>query len=163
MLVMAAVTVQAQDALETNNSYPTGYVVAGRPYSFCTIDGVLFSCVGSEPYMLVRFPAGDERTSYTIPNYVSRIARGAFQGCKNLRELTIPSTVIYIGDNAFDDSSIATFHVEGADDTAAKPQRTPRAQESARYDLAGRQLAAPAMGVNIVQMADGTAKKEMIE
>lgn len=160
--IMVATTATAQDNLETNSTYTTGYIKAGKPYNFQTIDGVLFACIGNDPYTLVRYPAADERTSYVIPNYVTRIARGAFQGCKNLQELTIPSTVIYIGDNAFDDSSISSFKVEGADDTSAHTLNSSSTKASERYDLAGRSLSTSSKGVNIVRVNGNGVRKALV-
>jgi len=163
MVMLSACYSLAQDNIEMNSNFPTGYVRATMPYQFCTIDGVLFACyVNGEPFMLVRFPAGDDRQSYTIPNTVSRISRGAFQGCKNLRELVIPASVYYVGDNAFDDSSISSFRVEGADTSLSAPRKS-AAHEKSRYDLAGRQLDAPSQGLNIVQMSDHSTVKTIVK
>lgn len=40
-------------------------------------------------------------TSYSIPDTVTQICGGAFYNCKNLNNVTIPSSVIYIGPEAF--------------------------------------------------------------
>ena len=80
----------AQDILERTDTYPTGYIKAAYPYYFGTIDGVLYIFVGSSPSVLVKYPMQDPRESFTIPNTVSRISKGAFKGCRNLKEIIIP-------------------------------------------------------------------------
>ena len=62
--------------------------------------GVLFD---KDKTTLIKYPQGNIRTSYTIPNGVTTIDEYAFSFCKNLINVTIPDTVIKIGDNAFRD------------------------------------------------------------
>ncbi|MBO5631625.1 MAG: leucine-rich repeat protein [Aeriscardovia sp.] len=163
LLSIASIS-SAQDMIETNSNLTTGYVKATIPYRICTIDGVLFACYSNgDPYVLIRYPIGDSRQQYTIPNTVNRIARGAFQGCKNLQILIIPQTVYYIGDNAFEDSSISSFKVEGADETSAHAPAKTSTREIARYNLAGRQITSPTPGVNIVHMSDNSYSKVYIK
>ena len=74
-------------------------------------DGVLFNKSMTE---LIQYPAGNERTTYTIPYGVTKIndagimygwgdgeVYGTFVDCDNLRCIIIPNTVTYIGDSAF--------------------------------------------------------------
>lgn len=80
------------------------------------IGGVLFTKDGAE---LIRYPAGIENPShpeippmvfftwsiqtkaYTIPDGVTHIDEGAFEGCAVLDKITIPSSVTNIGAGAF--------------------------------------------------------------
>ena len=68
-------------------------------------DGVLFSKDGS---VLVQFPAGSTITAYTVPEGVTRIASGAFSGCKRLTGIIIPDTVQKIDNGAFSGCSSLT-------------------------------------------------------
>jgi len=47
------------------------------------------------------FENNDDITKVVIPESVTRIAPGAFQGCSNLISVTIPASVTEIGENAF--------------------------------------------------------------
>ena len=50
---------------------------------------------------LLAYAAGNEETSYQIPNGVTEIGMGAFYGCSSLTEITIPESVTSIGPSAF--------------------------------------------------------------
>lgn len=73
-----------------------------------SIGGVLYttsSFVGTtEIDTLYRFPINKEWDSYEIPDTVKYISRSAFEGCKNLTKIKIPSSVISIGNDAFENS-----------------------------------------------------------
>ncbi|MDO4540106.1 MAG: leucine-rich repeat domain-containing protein, partial [Syntrophomonadaceae bacterium] len=61
--------------------------------------GVLFN---RDMTTLVQYPGGNTRTSYTIPNSVTRIGDEAFRECSGFTgSLTIPNSVTSIGDGAF--------------------------------------------------------------
>ncbi len=70
--------------------------------AFSSLDGVLYSKDGKT---LIKYPAGKTDTSFTVPNEVSVIERGAFDKCRNLTEIIIPNGVTSIGDIAFQDCS----------------------------------------------------------
>ena len=86
------------------------YVVGTNPIFASDGDGVLFyraeniegeSDGGVNVYAeLVRYPPGKYGVSYSIPQGVKGIREGAFKDCK-LYDITIPSSVISVGDNAF--------------------------------------------------------------
>ena len=65
---------------------------------YSSVDGVLFN---KNKTMLIRYPAGDERSSYSIPDSVTTIEDHAFYYCTSLTSITIPDSVIGIGDYAF--------------------------------------------------------------
>ena len=155
---LSAVLCQAQDNVETVGSEPTGYVKAVNPYTFGSIDGVLYVFMGSEPHILVRFPTADTRESFSIPSTVVRIARGAFKDCRNLTELVIPVSVHYIGDNAFDGSEITVFRVAGNDMAASHSQPLATGENPLYYNLAGIASEVPTEGLNI-EVKNGVAKK----
>lgn len=73
-----------------------------------SIDGVLFVMYQwaeetPKPYVLVKVPQTKNITNYTVPDGVETIAKGAFQGNKYIQTIRIPTSVYYIGDNAFAD------------------------------------------------------------
>jgi len=60
---------------------------------YSSIDGVLFS---KDKKLLIRYPAGNVRTDYTIPSGVETIESYAFEGCTNLTSVTIPNSPPFI-------------------------------------------------------------------
>ena len=55
-------------------------------------------------------------TSITIPDSVTYIGDAAFEGCTALISITIPDSVTYIGDRAFDDcTSLETVYYAGSE------------------------------------------------
>ena len=104
MALTMCAAIHAQE-IEKLDKFPSGYIngVFMGEAKFKTIDGVLYAVgyEGTKDWILVRYPAGSRNTSYTIHPYCRRIARGAFQGAAYLKEIYIPSTVSYIGDDAF--------------------------------------------------------------
>ena len=159
VMSLAAGPCLAQDNLERVDNVPTDYIKGAYPYYFGTIDGVLYVFLGSSPSILVRYPALDPRETFTIPTTVSRISKGAFKDCRNLREIIIPSSVIYIGDDAFDGVEIERFVVMGNDVTTQSSRIESAAPEDTRfYDLSGHEIPAPNNGLSI-RLERGTATK----
>ena len=150
----------SQDNLEITGDEPSGYIKANRPYRIDTQDGVLYVFYGRDPHVLVRFPEEDTRTSFTIPNTVVRIARGAFSGCMNLEELIIPPSVYLIGDNSFDNSGIRCFKI--SDNTDVTEVSNTSSQKSYRYDLSGNPITEDSPGINII-VENGKARKQLIK
>lgn len=72
---------------------------ANRHYK--SVNGVLFSY---NEKTLLQYPGGMSGSSFNIPNYVTRIGFGAFYGCGNLTDISIPASVSSIGGYAFDDN-----------------------------------------------------------
>ena len=66
--------------------------------NYSSQDGVLFNKDKTE---LIRYPIGNTRTSYIIPNSVTSIGDSAFFGCTSLTSVTIPDSVTSIVDLAF--------------------------------------------------------------
>ncbi len=67
--------------------------------AYCSAEGVLFS---KDMTLLVRYPAGKETDSYTVPDGVTALGPYAFQDCVSLTEVLLPASVNALGSNAFD-------------------------------------------------------------
>jgi hypothetical protein len=75
----------------------TSISVDERNTTYVSVDGILFS---RDKTVLVQYPAG--RTgAYIIPDGVTDIGDGAFNGCQSLTSITIPAGVATIGEEAF--------------------------------------------------------------
>ena len=67
--------------------------------NFSSVDGVLFS---KDMSTLLVYPRGNnKRSTYTVPDGVTKIGDSAFRDCENLTEITIPDGVTEIGNYAF--------------------------------------------------------------
>ena len=66
--------------------------------NYVSVDGVLFS---RDMSTLLVYPAGNERSTYTVPDGVTQIGGSTFSGCTSLTEITIPDSVISIDGSAF--------------------------------------------------------------
>ena len=75
----------------------TSFTVAQGNSAFSSTNGVLFN----KDKTLLLFCAGGKTGDYTIPDGVTSIAEGAFQGCSGLTSVTIPNSVTNIGKGAF--------------------------------------------------------------
>lgn len=60
-------------------------------------------------------------------------------------------------------SYTGTFRTDGGMNVAVEEANTSDAVETARYDINGRTLNAPAKGVNIVKYSDGSVEKEFVQ
>ena len=65
--------------------------------TYSSVDGVLLNKDKSE---LLAYPIGNKRSSYTIPDGVTKIDQKAFYGCRYIETLTIPASVKEIEDSA---------------------------------------------------------------
>ena len=78
------------------------YVQSGSA-NFKSVSGVLYSYDGKT---LMRYPIAKASESYSIPDTVTKIANSAFYQCKNIKHLTVPSSVTNI-----DNYGLATGNV----------------------------------------------------
>ena len=87
----------------------TGFYICeeGNP-NFSAKDGVLYSKDGSR---LVMMPPGMVETKTVIPDGVKEIDMFALYGNSILQEVVIPSSVEKIGERAFANCNLKTFHV----------------------------------------------------
>ncbi|MGN1363993.1 MAG: leucine-rich repeat domain-containing protein [Victivallis vadensis] len=74
------------------------FSVAEGSQFFTAQDGVLFD---KNQSVLVQYPGGNTRTSYTVPDTVTEIASGAFRGIRNLATVTLQEGVQIIRILAF--------------------------------------------------------------
>lgn len=61
-------------------------------------NGILFN---KDKTVLLRYPAGKDSETYSIPNYVTNIGYLAFMGCSSLKNIDVSDSVEYIGSYAF--------------------------------------------------------------
>ena len=81
-------------------------------FATVTIDRVKFNHDTTE---LILYPNYvHEDTSYTIPNSVTSIGKGAFYRCNNLKSVTIPNSVTSIGDDAFGFANLTSVTIPGS-------------------------------------------------
>ena len=66
--------------------------------NYVSVDGVLFS---KDMSALLVYPRGNKRSTYTVPDGVTKIGDSAFYYCTSLTEITIPDSVTQIGSSAF--------------------------------------------------------------
>ena len=162
--LLICVAIHAQNIEETEK-FPSGYINGTYMNKYKTIDGVLYAVgyEGTKDWILVRYPAGSTATSYTVHENCRRIARGAFQGAAYLREIYIPETVSFIGDNAFDGcTGLHAIYYDKVGNTGIRSSEanTPEgeATEVARYNLFGRPCSPNEKGVQIIVYSDFTTK-----
>jgi hypothetical protein len=163
-LIMSA-AIHAQE-IEKIDKFTSGYINGTYMNKYKTIDGVLYAVgyEGTKDWILVRYPAGSRATTYNVHPNCRRIARGAFEGAAYLREIYLPETVSFIGEDAFagctslqgiyfDESSPSAVRGIEADGTL-----TGEAEEVARYNLSGHPCNPNDKGVQIIVYTDYTTR-----
>ena len=111
------------------SNHLTAINVAVANTAYCSVDGVLFDLEMRE---LICFPADKQCDEYEVPDTVWEISGSAFRGCQmkrivisdgvkdinhaafannaNLESIIIPSSVMYIGNDIFEDSNNVTVY-----------------------------------------------------
>ena len=85
------------------NTFSTGITVnADNAYYSSDIDGVLFNKTKS---LLIQYPAGNSRITYTIPGSVTIIGSTAFANAYLLQTVHVPASVVTISDYSFQNMS----------------------------------------------------------
>lgn len=166
-----SITGYAQE-IEKTDKYITGYINGTYVNKFKTIDGVLYAVgyEGTKDWILVRYPAGNHNTAYTVHPNCRRIARGAFEGAACLQEIYLPETVSFIGEDAFAGclslqnifygESTPSF-VRSIKDETSDNDDDP--MEVARYDLSGRPCRSSDKGIQVVVYSNYTTKTIIVE
>ena len=178
--LLLTVSTAALAQLETKEEYPTGYVTGfySAINPFQDIDGVLYSVYRYNPsgptvddfWTLVKYPANRTETTYSVDPRCTRIAKGAFEGARHLKTIYIPSSVSYIGENAFDGCS-ALENIFYGSTNGINQHPAPEAdngskddvREVARYNLQGIACSPTEKGVQIVVFSDYTTKTVIVE
>ena len=86
----------------------TSIKVAEGSAMYKTVDDVLFDISGTQ---LIVYPQGNMRQTYAIPEGVVFIIDKAFYNVENLIEVTFPSTVTSIGEDAFYRTGLHTVNL----------------------------------------------------
>ena len=84
----------------------TEITVAGGNTSFSAQDGAIFNAAKT---VLIAYPCGNARTTYTVPATVQIIGGGAFRGVAHLQTVTLPEGLTEIQAAAFYASSLTTL------------------------------------------------------
>ncbi|MCQ2417941.1 MAG: leucine-rich repeat protein [Oscillospiraceae bacterium] len=79
--------------------------VASQNAQYASCDGVLYRITEDKYEKLVQYPSGKTASMYQIRDCTKYIEWYAFAGCSQLRSVSIPDTVISLGDAAFEDCS----------------------------------------------------------
>ena len=165
LALMMSTPIKAQE-IEKIDKFASGYINGTYMNKYKTIDGVLYAVgyEGTKDWILVRYPAGSRNTTYTVHENCRRIARGAFEGAACLREIYLPETVSFIGEDAFagctslqgiyfggnSPSAVRCIEVNGSGNDAA--------EEVARYNLSGRPCSPNEKGIQIIVYSDFTTR-----
>ncbi len=106
LLLVAGTSVYAQNSVNEKGYFQKYSTASGAYHSE---DGVLylthdtnFTNVFNRVETLVKYPQTNSTSTYTVIDGTYAIAKGAFQGNKFIQVIRIPSTVNFIGDNAFE-------------------------------------------------------------
>lgn len=163
LLFLMAIGTSVYGQTATDNGY---IYLMNEAFSFETIDGVLFIRYKTSSYnylkTLVKFPQNKNLTTYTVPDKVQIIARGAFQGNKYIQTIRIPSSVTYIGDNAFDGcENLKTIEIYSSDSAiqAVEMDDNTEKKEIGRYNINGVKVEEKDGGIQIILYSDGSADK----
>ena len=148
--------------IEKIDKFASGYINGNYMNKYKTIDGVLYAVgyEGTKDWILVRYPAGCRNITYKVHPNCRRIARGAFEGAAYLREIYLPETVSYIGEDAFAGctSLQGIYYGEGTPSAVrgieANGSSNDDAEEVARYNLSGRPCSPNEKGVQIIVYSD---------
>ena len=115
----------------------------------------------------MHYPAGSRNTTYTVHPNCRRIARGAFEGAAYLREIYLPETVSFIGEDAFAGCTSLQGIYFGEENPAAvrsiEADSDSNATEVARYNLAGRPCSPNDKGVQIIVYSDYSTQTVIVD
>ncbi len=83
-------------------------VVPAESTSWCSVDGVVYNKAKTK---LIWYPPENLSTNWTIPTGVTSIGKNAVSYTKYLQGITIPTSVTYIGNDAFYEGSLVSITV----------------------------------------------------
>lgn len=66
--------------------------------AYTAVDGVLYT---KDKKTLVTYPSAREKSTYSVPEGTEHIGEYAFSNCYTLHELTVPESLVTVGDYAF--------------------------------------------------------------
>ena len=163
--LMLSTSINAQE-IEKTDKFTSGYINGTYMNKYKTIDGVLYAVgyEGTKDWILVRYPSGSRNTTYNVHPNCRRIARGAFEGASYLREIYLPETVSFIGEDAFAGcTSLQGIYYGESTPSAvrgieANTNGNEDIKEVARYNLSGRPCSPNEKGVQIIVYSDFTTK-----
>jgi len=171
-LMIIGTSVYAQsDNLVTTKGYVRGDY--SQYHYFKSYDGVLYemkndyetehsSSMIPFPEVLVKFPQNKNATYYTVLDGTKIIAKGAFQGNIYVQTVRIPSSVAYIGEDAFADCvNLKTIEVYSSSSSipVIEVDRETEKEEIGRYNINGVKVEETDDGIQIILYSDGTADK----
>ncbi len=170
LVLVMSTTVNAQE-IEKVDKFTSGYINGTYMNKYKTIDGVLYAVgyEGTKDWILVRYPAGSRNTTYNVHPNCRRIARGAFEGAAYLREIYLPETVSFIGEDAFAGcTSLQGIYYGESTPSAVRGIESDGisnddAEEVARYNLSGRPCSPNEKGVQIIVYSNFTTKTVILE
>ena len=172
LFVLTLGTAANAQKIEDVDKFTSGYINGTYMNKFKTIDGILYAIgyEGTKDWILVRYPAGSRNTTYTVHPNCRRIARGAFEGAAYLREIYLPETVSFIGEDAFAGCTSLQGIYYGETTPSAVRSVNARngdtrdeAVEVARYSLSGRPCSPHDKGVQIIVYSDYTTRTILTE
>ena len=157
--------IHAQE-IEKIEKFASGYINGTYMNKYKTIDGVLYAVgyEGTKDWILVRYPAGSRATVYNVHPNCRRIARGAFEGAAYLREIYLPETVSFIGEDAFAGctSLQGIYYGENTPSAVrgieADGNGNNNVEEVARYNLSGVPCSPNDKGIQIIVFSDFTTR-----
>ena len=160
--------INAQE-IEKTDKFTSGYINGTYMNKFKTIDGVLYAVgyEGTKDWILVRYPAGCRNMTYSVHPNCRRIARGAFEGAAYLREIYLPETVSFIGEDAFAGcTSLQGIYFGENTPSTVKSVESPNNDDTvevARYDLSGCPCSPNKKGVQIIVYSDFSTKTIVVD
>ncbi len=168
LALMMSTAINAQE-IEKTDKFTSGYINGTYMNKFKTIDGVLYAVgyEGTKDWILVRYPAGCRNMTYSVHPNCRRIARGAFEGAAYLREIYLPETVSFIGEDAFAGcTSLQGIYFGENTPSTVKSVESPNNDDTvevARYDLSGCPCSPNKKGVQIIVYSDFSTKTIVVD
>ena len=95
------------NAFEYCSKLASIYVDDNNP-TYISENGILFNKTKNR---LIRYPSGKTDMIYSIPNLVTNIEKWAFEGCRNLKSITIPNTIDEIELGTFARSGLSSIKI----------------------------------------------------